>query len=453
MGKRQKKVAATSVRPIDSVRLAVLEMSRVTEMTAILSSYLIGRGLREHGANSETSQKEAAMNFRKPRDFICYAFLKFLQGSLTHNAKLVHVDPFWLGWSTETSFKTQGRRLCDANMEKLWGIVNSQGGLGRLHIDMTGTAGIFQPLDLVMSPLEGVGDTGKGLHGGPASLIAGGPEGAFAKLEDGQYCSNETKAKDSRPSRFIPHYFMLAFENADFGKEVIDHLKKNGVNKRDDGKPLPVHSVKEIRSVFSRYVHNQKLGTRLRAISHPCVATIGVDDKKRGFKPLLGGGIRTRVFSGSATAAAVATLYGRLSMPLFAAVVRRTPFLMASVAARALDRKIIAIPLEMDSDNCLVCPSNARFLTEEIVDPNTFLVMTGVAAHPLLRGVRVDSNGCGKTQTIAFNARSRSIRTINHYRDLVHDQFQCVDYESKGNAMDQAWKVIEDFRARLGDKF
>lgn len=441
----------------DSVRLAVLEMSRVTEQVAILASYAIG------------CRRAQSVFAPTVRQMLCQVYLECLDNSLTADARLVHIDPRWLGfverprWNLGSIHRPYRLLWNDHPPERRYGrlpvvqVPNERTPSRRAHRD-TRTTDIFLPLDIIMFPLEGVDSTLDGLHGGSASILAGGPRGAF------DIGIEQDESREARPSTkrgapklkldSMPYFFVIATGEESVAKECASRLGKE-VN--GGGPPQPIEKVPAVDGLFDCLSNwkpvvppgvsaaDQK---KLEAGGQATVATIK-DEAKFGFASLLDKGFRRRRFTGSSTAAAVTALYRRFGVHLFAAVVRRSTALLIATAARGLGRSCFVIELEIPEDKkChLVCPTSARVFREtELVREDTFLVMTGVSAHPLLKGVRIHPDGTAHTQTLAVNGRSRSVRFLHHYRDLKRDLFRSLDGTG---ALVEGWDIIGDFRQKL----
>lgn len=429
----------------DSVRLAVLEMSRITEQVAILASY--GIGMRK---------SKYAPTFRR---VLCHAYLECLNYSLTNRARIVHVEPFWMGFrETKKSWKLKGPSV---EYKRLWRDHQPDKRYGRMSAgenqpSMGSDVSIVLPLDIVICPLEGVGDTLDGLHGGSASILAGGLNGGFhdalTEANDQSLDARPTtKTKNVRQPRVssLSYFFVIAAGHLEIAEICTQNLGKFVNQKGSQG--VCVEKIDELKTVFEKIAAWPPKGGKyngreqMKAIMQPTVATID-DEPRYGFTGLLERGFRRRLFKGSPTAAAVTALRGDMGVHVFAGVVRKATVLRIAVAARTLNKPLFAIELSVPTGaGQLVCLPDAPILREtDLVGEDTFLILTGVSAHPLLKGVRIYSKGLVKTQSLAFNARSRSVRSLMHWRDLREDHFVSLE----GYGLTDAWSVIKEFRGR-----
>lgn len=405
---------------VSGMRMAVLELSRLTEQVAILSSFAMG------GRKNSDGPK---LNEGSVRNVICKTFLRCLNNSLIPGAKLFGIDLPWKGWSRPKGRVEIGSSGC-AKAKTIWAEFPEPHYFGRVRGRSSESPDYC--LDLVASPIDGVVDLLDGKHGGSVSVIAGG-------LREATFCL--PCGPPNPQKKTFSTYFVLATGDKRIAQQIPSQINIGT-------RATKIQQVSELQEFFKWLSEDGKELMHGVATMHFSNRS-GSVAKEFGYQDLLASAFRRRDFVGSPVAAAMTVLHGRHGFDLFSGAVRETNVLLISAAARALGGHCFAIRLEPDEQGkAFMCPPNAPVFhdTEFVKSKDVFLVATGVTAHPFLKGVRFYPGDAASTHTIVLNGRSQTMRIIDHRRQLRHDLFQSLEAK---NELLPALEVILQFRKAI----
>jgi len=401
--------------PRHATRAALLELTRVTEQTAVLATMGLGRvRVRPMAATALESSPATHRGKYEPgyRQAILGAFFAALDASLVAPRRIINVEAPWLGY---TENRTSGQ-LKKGSLAQQW---NDRDKEKRTEAPL---------IDLLVSPLDGVSEVLQGQHGGSVSLVVGGPVGTFRLLDP--------------PATGGPSTRWLTFATRD--ASIADQFR-HAVERDLRCAPCTASEGRHLSGLF------EELRRRGRADPSRVISTINTD-APFGIAPLLVG-LRFREFVGSESAAALASMMPS-GLPYFLGVTERLAPFTAAVAARIFGGVTLAVPLfphKAEAGSPLRWVMNAERGSvllggDELVEGDgAFVVATGVTEHPVLRGVRFHADKRVETHTLVLNSRSGSSRTISHHRRIDRDHFYCL----KTGGLASAEQVLADFEARL----
>lgn len=371
----------------------------MTEQTAILTSLLMGRGVKDSGPRAVRAGRAADMpRTLHPNTAATLALQAFLGPAPNAycRAWVVHRDP--------RDRKTPAK-------QRLWKWLwqrNPTKAFGRL----ANSAAPDIEMHFVASPVDGIRDLLQGF-GGALSVLAGGPPGSFLP-------TTETDLDgESHPDR----YFLLAVSPKITGGASIFPAQVNtsaGGPKHFIDVMLQERVIDKIRKGAGKARSELTIGTMSLKHSSP-------------LRPFLSPHARMRTFQGSSVAAAIATFYPQFGIDAFVGIIRRTPAILISTAARAIGGFVHAIPVQdstvRQKHSALLIKKNERVCRAEFFVPgkDVFFIGTGITENLLLKGVRFRAVDQVSTHTLVLNSRDRSQRFFQHHHDLREKSFFLPD--------------------------
>jgi fructose-1,6-bisphosphatase/sedoheptulose 1,7-bisphosphatase-like protein len=382
---------------IESVRWAVLELTRVTEQCAVLSSFISGTGIKR-----TLLEKTARLT-------ACKAFLQCLDHSLCPPARLVCIDPPWQGYHVAGNEPWKVPVKPAAAAKRFWSRYGDDHQFGRLKLflsDAPARSAVFEELDLIISPIDGVKSLLLGHQGSSLSIVAGGPRGTF---------SDPMPWAQNSP---LTRYFILAVRDEGLVR-VCERVLGQVVNSTFSATAAPIANVQELQKLFGEQLQRWK-----GADDVPRVAAINAESPF-GVAELFGSRYPVRMFHGSPIGAALAVFLGTEGFDLLTGVVRETTAYLLAAAAFALGRTLFAVRLSADEQKeAILCPRRALVLREGafVKGEDVFVVATAITGHPVLSGVQI-AGGVAITHSLVVNGKSKSVRFLKHERQLNDDVF------------------------------
>jgi hypothetical protein len=449
----------------NSLRMACLDLSRITEEIAILSHAIIGI------CSGKDTQP------RRVRKHLCNAFFNCLDATVSAPYRVAIIDPLWSTCSERIDDKKHVMTMRKAFGKSIKKFLNGR-VLGRGHKLLQKRPLNFQPIDLVVKPISGLPELTRGKFGA-MTIVAGAVKNSFKSIDQDPR-SDALHANDKLAIDGLQRDLTICAQDpdvlADFEKNLAGMLLEEPIGDSE---------------LLKKAVQNLCDSANLATMS---------DEPNLDLLKLMGGKRHLELSGAPDGAAIVAMSQKHFGINSFISITRRTTTYLIALAARALESNMIALPLKVQP---VVVPdkqkkrggfafsyvlSNHKVMRpSDFVDTeNVFLVATGITPHPLLKGVEFEKNpGVDKikkksdeqlllsfpnqtavqathddspkkqespvivqTQSIILNGASKTVRYIRHTRDLRKDHFYSINAKDKRNLV-TAFDVYKDFLEKV----
>lgn len=423
-------------------RLALLELTRAVEQTAILASLAMGSS-HSIGRLAGGRPKQHLSTVRKA---LLPVLIHAINASLVEGVRIAHLDPFYR-WKDE--FPSRNGERGSLLVDDVAPLLQSE-GLGQLRL-MEGNPG----LDLAIAPVEGIIPLISGQQGGSASILALGERGVFKTDQDHREDEQKrprTDPDDPDASIGFTRYFVLVVR--DEHEDCLSHAVESFQYK---GPACPVE-------IDAKWEQRKKtiIGTLLDEIGRAAdeqdsetekPITLGTTCSDRSMTcHVPGKNVRVREFVGSPTSAVIAVADPRLTLDGYFGVVRSNAVFLMAAAARCLGLKIFAVPVFHRKKNKKLSvqfvPDGGVRREKDFVDPEqpVGLIATAITPHPAMHGIRFHPTGHVQTNTIVLNGLAKTVRRVRHDRCIESDSFYSID---KPHGPKSASEVIAEFRQQL----
>lgn len=361
------------------VRMNCLGATRVTEQTAILSSWMAGRGGETRKKHGEA--RGDAIGALRP------ATPRLLAASSTFGG--IHVLPA----DGEIPFLDEGdEKSFNSTFED-----KKFGTLVGMHLPNE----IGNPsMEFLVRGLDGAHDLLKGL-GGTVCFVAGGPSGAFV-------APSETSTK-----------YLIIVAQQEFGG-LIDELFNGSTSLGMDEFSQKI--TPQVAKCHSLGSHKFTVGT-MAPTNKDYNNLLGLRVK------MLTSGGRVRTFTGSPIAAAFTAMIKNFAVHAFIGIVNHVQATMISIGARSTESRFRAYPVRVKEERV----SNQALDTDRFVakEQDVFVCGTGVTESLILKGIRYVGPRRVATHSLCFRTHAESTRFLEHHQDLELMYFRILKKKSK----------------------
>lgn len=445
----------------------MLDLSRVTEETAIRASSLLGlsiginRGHRGSPKPFFTQIQETTAKRLLTREMI-----KAIAASGCGPFRLANIDPtFWGGSDADQAVRIE----LDPELKQFATILRGEAAFGMDESSGTG------PTELAIAPVDGIDAVLAGRHGGSASVLVGASAGCLALPTAPP--RNGGHPKDCPNFQLgLDRFFVTVFPSEAVGQAYLEAIPKGVANGGTEH--VRPEECKVLQGAFEAV--GEAIGDDVRL---PTLVTVS-PKKEFGFVSLGPSIGRVREFDGSPVAAVLALGNPRNNIDGFYGVVRASAALMIAVAAKCVGHHFCAIPVQhwqrpaarsktksgsssqgkqsveargdrepdsgtspdsrarLGSFACLAPGAQVVSVKDFVTTNDTFLVATGITIHPVFHGVRVIDDGGRKrirTESIILNAASRTERRLRHTR--------CTEWDTFMGSNGQGIPILEAIRS------
>jgi hypothetical protein len=418
----------------DAFRHALLELTRVTEQTAIFASFLAG--------TARIAGRKGLKYKYRLRPKLLKAFLQAADHSLCEFIELVHVDPEWQARPKVTDkMPDYSKELTD-----VWSKFE-RGGSAATPVYHARLGRAMQPerlpdpdvgarkLYVIPAPVDGLVPLIAGQAGGTVSALVGSLHRNFGE---------DVRA---RAGAGRPRWFVLLARDSDI-KAAVERLVNSGEPINNTGTPLAVEDLVPLQKLFQKAARRGV--PRAAADKSPAVEEgesrpdpadrqeerdvprlIGAldPDEEFGFRKLVLRRFAVDVFPGSPIGATI-TLGQSPCMSALVTVVRDHAVYIMAALARAFDLGMLAVPVYSAADSGehehpgpQVCrPGTLSYGARQLIPTDdVFSIVTAVTNMPFQDGVQVSSEGVIATSSLVVNLAAHSNRSITHRRPLEHD--------------------------------
>src|SRR5215471_17737487 len=248
--------------------------------------------------------------------------------------------------------------------------------------------------DLALDPIDGTTNVAKGLPGSICCIAAASPEeGVDVSLKD------------------IPTFYMM---NLAYGLRVVRYMQRTGIETISIRQP-----VEEILPIVAKALRKRIQDVAVVVLDRPRHAKL--------IQAIRSTGAMVRMISDGDIAGAIAPSMAESGVDLYIGIGGAPEAVLAAAAIRCLggDLQSMMWPRD-DMEYQQVVEAGYRnelgkvFYAKDLAQgDNIIFCATGISDNPLLRGVRVHGH-TAVTHSILMRARSRTVRMIEAYHDLVH---------------------------------
>jgi fructose-1,6-bisphosphatase II len=248
--------------------------------------------------------------------------------------------------------------------------------------------------DLALDPIDGTTNVSKGLPGSICCIAAASPErDVGVSLKD------------------VPTFYMMKLA---YGLKVVRYMQRTGIETISILNPI-----EEIIPLVAK-----ALRKRLQDL------TVVILDRPRHQKlveAVRSTGAMVRMISDGDITAAIAPSIADSGVDLYVGIGGSPEAVLAAAAIRCLggDLQTVMWPRDSQEEQSVVEAGYRNdlgkvFYAKDLAQgDNIIFCATGISDNPLLRGVRVHGH-TAVTHSVLMRARSRTVRMIEAYHDLVH---------------------------------
>ena len=382
------------------MRLLHLDSTRATEQTAIICSWIQGKGLqtRTKGGGDQLIQHDeyepdedivGSPGEEKIKEFALRSILGFLRdsyckGEIPDGFQYDHV--------------------------KMWDEVGSPFGILKDLLDMP-------KMDFITSPIDGSTALRYG-YGGAASIVAGGPDGVFRDPDTERYLVVTSNSRLNDVSEFM---------NNLLGSQVISiaslisrlvHKCRNGTDRAP--REITLTSMGDEHGKRWAEVKAKKARKAKKAgVEKPRVSGRTVPDLPKWIRR----NCRSQKLTGSAVMAAISSYVPHLEFDVFVDEVSAVQAALIATASHAMNGDFLAIPLD-DNPSIEVDRQvfGVRTFLQTSESDDVFLVATGITDSPVLRGTRFLQGNQASTESLCVRRSTRSRRSIVAQHDALNER-------------------------------
>ncbi len=368
------------LRTHKGMRLGTLDLMRCTEQTAVLMAGAEGRGI--------------------PRAQLAKFATLVMAGYLSESDFRVRFPVFDEIYERE---ETRSSPATDPTV--LWHAIESDADQDR-ETEMS--------LDFCCAPVDGKHALSAGRTGGTASALCfaarRGVESAFASPRSrGAWKPPQGKPSDADRS---PPWLVLcgssefvdrcgSFDNLrDFVQSCADRTRGKGVSDL----------------IYELFEHPGAGGASSGGVPisvRGALAVLDEPQEMKGWERACTPACKKRVFVGSSIALALAAQFPHNGFDCSLAITRHIHAIHASVAARALNGGLIAIPLYGVKKRFFVEPGPVWSHREFVMSNDAAIVISGISENVILKPVRIRDD-TASVHTLCLSARTRSSRSLDH---------------------------------------
>src|SRR5215472_205483 len=248
--------------------------------------------------------------------------------------------------------------------------------------------------DLALDPIDGTTNVSKGLPGSICCLAAASPEFAIdASLKN------------------IPTFYMMKLA---YGMKVVRYMDTTGIGVVSIRNPI-----EEIIPIVAKALR--------KAIRDIAVVVLDRQRHAKLVEAIRSTGAMVRMISDGDITAAIAPSIADSGVDLYAGIGGAPEAVLAAAAIRCLggDLQTMMWPRDNEEEQSVVEAGYRNelgkvFYAEDLAQgDNIIFCATGISDNSLLRGVQVHGH-TAVSHSILMRARSRTVRMIEAYHDLVH---------------------------------
>ena len=248
--------------------------------------------------------------------------------------------------------------------------------------------------DLALDPIDGTTNVSKGLPGSICCIAAASPEqDVGVSLKD------------------VPTFYMMKLA---YGLKVVRYMQRTGIETISILNPI-----EEIIPLVAK-----ALRKRLQDL------TVVILDRPRHHKlveAVRSTGAMVRMISDGDITAAIAPSIADSGVDLYVGIGGSPEAVLSAAAIRCLggDLQTVMWPRDSEEEQTVIEAGYRNdlgkvFYAKDLAQgENIIFCATGISDNPLLRGVRVRGH-TAVTHSVLMRARSRTVRMIEAYHDLVH---------------------------------
>src|ERR1700756_5190563 len=248
--------------------------------------------------------------------------------------------------------------------------------------------------DLALDPIDGTTNVSKGLPGSICCIAAASPEHDIG-----------LSMKD------VPTFYMMKLA---YGLRVVRYMQRTGIETISILNPI-----EEIIPLVARALRKRAQDLTVVVLDRPRHAKL--------VESIRSTGAMVRMISDGDITAAIAPSIADSGVDLYVGIGGAPEAVLAAAAIRCLggDLQTVMWPRDTEEEETVINAGYRNelgkvFYANDLAQgDNIIFCATGISDNPLLRGVQVHGH-TAVTHSILMRARSRTVRMIEAYHDLVH---------------------------------
>jgi fructose-1,6-bisphosphatase II len=248
--------------------------------------------------------------------------------------------------------------------------------------------------DLALDPIDGTTNVSKGLPGSICCIAAASPEHDIG-----------LSMKD------VPTFYMMKLA---YGLRVVRYMQRTGIETISILNPI-----EEIIPLIAKALRKRVQDLAVVILDRP--------RHQKLVEAVRSTGAMVRMISDGDITAAIAPSIADSGVDLYVGIGGAPEAVLAAAAIRCLggDLQTVMWPRDTEEEEAVIKAGNRNelgkvFYANDLAQgDNIIFCATGISDNPLLRGVQVHGH-TAVTHSILMRARSRTVRMIEAYHDLVH---------------------------------